>query len=134
MARRKPTKSDTTVMSPRIRVLLDDEIAIGPGKAELLTRVAETGSIAAAASDMNMSYMRAWSLLRTMNACFREPLVTTVRGGRQRGGTRLTPTGREVLSLYAAMTSKARSAARSEWTRLRRLLRSPAHQMPGTKR
>ncbi|MFD1807941.1 winged helix-turn-helix domain-containing protein [Gemmobacter lanyuensis] len=59
---------------------------IGPGKAELLERIDETGSIAAAARDMGMSYKRAWSLIETLNAMFDLPLVASTRGGRARAG------------------------------------------------
>jgi molybdate transport system regulatory protein len=52
---------------PRWRVMWPDEIALGPGKAELLALVEETGSINEAAHRMGMSYMRAWSLIKTMN-------------------------------------------------------------------
>ena len=39
------------------------KIAFGPGKAVLLKLVEETGSISEAAKRMEMSYMRAWSLI-----------------------------------------------------------------------
>ena len=67
---------------PRLRIVTGKDIAFGPGKAELLALVAKTGSIGAAAKRMNMSYMRAWSLIQTMNQCFKEPLVIAVHGGR----------------------------------------------------
>ena len=48
---------------PRIRLLMGDIVALGPGKARLLEAVGETGSIAAAARAMDMSYRRAWLLV-----------------------------------------------------------------------
>ena len=60
------------------------------GKADLLDAVARTGSIRAAAEALEMSYMRAWTLIRTMNAAFRSPLVEKIRGGAGQGGARLT--------------------------------------------
>ena len=62
-------------LEPHIRILLGSSIAIGPGKAALLEAISETGSIAAAGRHMGMSYRRAWLLAKTMNACFREPLI-----------------------------------------------------------
>ena len=50
-----------------------------------------------------MSYMRAWKLVQTMNACFREPLVETSRGGTGHGKAALTETGRPVRDLYRRM-------------------------------
>jgi len=74
------------VLRPRFRITRGNEIAFGPGKADLLDLVGETGSIGRAAQRMDMSYMRAWSLIQTMNACFKEPLIKAVHGGNEHGG------------------------------------------------
>lgn len=42
----------------RLRILFDN-VMIGPGKAELLAHIRDTGSIAAAGRKMEMSYKRA---------------------------------------------------------------------------
>ena len=94
----------------RIRLLEGKEIAIGPGKAELLQWVQETGSISEAARRMNMSYMRAWNLIQTMNGCFHSPVVATERGGHLRGGASLTATGSELLRLYLQMEAECQAA------------------------
>src|SRR5262245_5349838 len=94
----------------RIRVLAGSEIAMGPGKAELLDAIADTGSISAAARRMRMSYRRAWLLVHTMNECFRQPLVSAAKGGRTGGGARLTPTGERVLTRYRDIVSNAAAA------------------------
>jgi len=73
---------------------------MGPGKADLLRAIDDTGSISAAARLMGMSYRRAWLLVHTMNECFRSPLVAAEKGGTQGGGAHLTTTGREVLVKY----------------------------------
>ena len=85
----------------------------GPGKADLLERIRETGSIAEAAKAMEMSYMRAWQLVKGMNRGWAEPLVTTARGGSKRGGTVVTETGLEVLRLYRELAATTDAAARS---------------------
>ena len=108
--------------SPRIRVLCGEEVALGPGKAELLALVAETGSIRAAAERMDMSYMRAWTLIRTMNSCFREPLVLASRGGKSRGGAVVTETGRKVLRLYRSLEARSLKACNDTWRELREVL------------
>ena len=100
-----------------------NEIALGPGKAELLQLVAETGSIGKAASRMKMSYMRAWSLVQTMNRCFQEPLVLAAHGGQGGGGAQLTATGRKVLVLYQKMERDCQRASASSWKKLQQLLR-----------
>ena len=43
----------------KVRIRHGDEIAMGPGKADLLDAIRDTGSISAAARSMNMSYRRA---------------------------------------------------------------------------
>jgi len=43
----------------KLRVMYGPEIAMGPGKADLLRAIAETGSISASAKRMGMSYRRA---------------------------------------------------------------------------
>ena len=124
MARRAQAEADRLVIAPRFRVVAGRQIALGPGKAELLRRIGETGSIQQAAQQMDMSYMRAWTLVRTMNACFREPLVETARGGSRRGGAQLTDAGREVLALYLELEERAARAVRTPVARLRRLLQA----------
>ncbi|HWW00032.1 MAG TPA: LysR family transcriptional regulator [Candidatus Acidoferrum sp.] len=108
---------------PRMRVLCGEEVALGPGKVDLLALIAETGSIRAAAERMGMSYMRAWTLIKTMNACFREPLVAASRGGEQHGGAVLTETGRTALKLYRELEAQSLKACAGNWRQLRRLLK-----------
>lgn len=98
----------------RFRLILGNSIAIGPGKADLLAAVAETGSISAAGRSMGMSYKKAWYLLDTMNRCFREPLVVAKKGGSGRGGAQLTATGINVLRLYRSIEKQAAIAARKD--------------------
>jgi molybdate transport system regulatory protein len=72
---------------------------------------------------MNMSYNRAWILIRDMNRLFREPLVASVRGGRKGGGASLTPAGQDVVARYTRMEAACRRATRGDWEALRRRLR-----------
>jgi molybdate transport system regulatory protein len=107
---------------PRIRVMTGGEIALGPGKVAVLAAVEEHGSLVDAARALEMSYMRVWRLVQTMNACFREPLVETRRGGRVHGGAALTPTGAAVLALYRRMERDSLAAMAPAWEELRGLL------------
>lgn len=92
---------------PQIRVLHGREIALGPGKVELIEGIAELGSIAAAGRRMGMSYRRAWLLVSTMNRCFREPLVEAAKGGVRGGGARVTAFGRTALRRYRRLEGHA---------------------------
>lgn len=108
---------------PRLRIVSGKKIAFGPGKAELLALVSETGSIGDAAKRMKMSYMRAWSLVQMMNKCFKAPLVETAHGGNERGGAQLTQTGKRVLKLYQQMETASLKASRKSWSSFQKLLR-----------
>jgi len=103
---------------PRIRVYHGEEIALGPGKVDLLEAIESAGTLAEAARRLGMSYMRAWKLLQTMNACFREPLVDTARGGSEHGHANLTETGRAALTLYRRMEEESRRAIEPAWREL----------------
>ena len=109
-------------IAPRIRILHGKVVALGPGKADLLALISETGSITSAAKRLKMSYMRAWQLVQVMNDCFHEPLVRTERGGAQKGGATLTESGERVLQLYREMEDESLQAIRSHWETIRRLL------------
>jgi molybdate transport system regulatory protein len=96
-----------------IRIVFGEDAMLGPGKAELLERIRDTGSIAAAGRGMAMSYKRAWMLVEEMNRVFRDPLVGSSRGGAKGGGAHLTAAGEAVLANYRkleAITAEAGAA------------------------
>jgi molybdate transport system regulatory protein len=97
-----------------VRVDLMPGVSFGPGKADLLQGIAETGSIAAAGRRLGMSYKRAWSLVETLNGMFRAPLVSATKGGLAGGGAALTAEGDAVLARYRGIQARAAEAARDE--------------------
>ncbi|WP_018146159.1 winged helix-turn-helix domain-containing protein [Thioalkalivibrio sp. AKL6] len=100
--------------APRLRVLLGEVTAMGPGKAMLLEAIRDKGSISAAARSVGMSYRRAWDLVETMNQSFREPVVATAKGGSGGGGAQVTEFGETVLARYRDMERQACEALRDE--------------------
>lgn len=108
-----------------LRIFFAGGAMLGPGKAELLERIDQTGSIAAAGRGMGMSYKRAWSLVEEMNAAFSAALVASARGGSGGGGAHLTETGTEVLRRYRAIEAAAAQAAAEDIEGLRLMLRDP---------
>ena len=108
----------------KLRILFDDAM-FGPGKAELLRGIRDTGSIAAAGRQMNMSYKRAWMLVEEMNAAFVTPLVSSTRGGPGGGGAQLTEAGAAVLLLYQTILNRAEAAVADQITALEDMLRQP---------
>jgi molybdate transport system regulatory protein len=122
--KRKSTPARLPALHPRFRIVCGKKIAFGPGKADLLELIAETGSIGKAASRMKMSYMRAWSLVQTMNHCFKKPLVTATHGGEGGGGAELTNTGRQILVLYRQLETKSSAATRATSKQILSLLQA----------
>jgi molybdate transport system regulatory protein len=107
----------------RLRIRRGDDIAVGPGKIDLLEAIDTAGSITAAARSLGMSYRRAWLLVDTMNRCFRIPVVEAEAGGKRGGGARLTRLGRDVIERYRRIE---RSAARASAADIRALTRKLA--------
>jgi molybdate transport system regulatory protein len=105
---------------PHIRLTLREGVEFGPGKAQLLEGIRDTGSIAAAGRRMKMSYSRAWGLVETMNTEFRGPLVASAKGGASHGGAVLTPLGHQVLACYRRMEASAARAVAEDLAELRR--------------
>lgn len=103
-----------------LRLLLTDAIALGPGKADILQGIHETGSISGAARRMRMSYRRAWQLFDALNGDFDAPLVETLTGGKGGGGARLTPLGVEVLERYRRIEAACAKAMAKDAEALRR--------------
>lgn len=109
----------------RLRILLAPGQWLGPGKADLLEGIAETGSIAAAGRRMGMSYKRAWGLVEGLNAAFAAPLVAASRGGASHGGAGLTPLGAEILALYRRAEADSLAANSTILTRIGELVPNP---------
>jgi molybdate transport system regulatory protein len=105
----------------RLRIHRGDDIAVGPGKVDLLEAIGATGSISGAARSLGMSYRRAWLLVDTMNRCFRTPVVQAEAGGKRGGGAQLTRLGEEVIRRYRRIE---RDAARVGAADIRALTRS----------
>lgn len=118
-----PSSSEATIKI-RLRVACGKDDAFGPGKAQLLESLLETGSLNQTASAMKMSYVKALALVRAMNVNFREPLVELSRGGKQGGGTKVTDLGHKVLAEYRTMREAADAAVLPAWRRLRKLVKS----------
>ncbi len=95
----------------KIQLYCGGEIAMGPGKADLLDAIRAHGSISAAARTIAMSYRRAWLLVDCMNRCWREPLVETSPGTSRGGGATVTSFGESVLRYYRALEGNVTDAA-----------------------
>lgn len=99
--------SDRSALKIKIQIYCGSEIAMGPGKADLLDALVAHGSISSAAKALGMSYRRAWLLVDAMNRCWAGPLVEAIAGGGHERGARVTALGSEVLRLYRTMSAAA---------------------------
>lgn len=94
----------------RIWLQLDGARMFGPGTYELLHHVGVTGSLHQAAKLMNMSYTKAWHLLRETEEHLGWALVERHVGGASGGGTSLTPRGRDLLHRFERFMDATDSA------------------------
>lgn len=106
----------------RIRSTDGDLYAFGPGKADLLAGIQETGSIVAAGRRMGMSYHKTRQLVDELNKTFIGPLVEGFKGGATGGGAQLTELGKDVLARFLSMQKKAEAAVTQELDAFRKLL------------
>lgn len=112
--------TDSAKLDLKARIYCGEEIAMGPGKADLLDAIAREGSISGAGRALGMSYRRTWMLVDTMNRCWQAPLVETAAGGTQGGGAQLTELGLTVLTRYRDLERRIAEAAAGEaWDMLR---------------
>ena len=113
-------KAKDIAAAVRLRLQIAPGIAFGPGKADLLDGIRETGSIAAAGRRMRMSYKRAWQLVEELNRLFDTPLVAASKGGSGGGGAELTRAGADVLARYRRMHAACCEAVAADFAALSR--------------
>ena len=108
-----------------VRIDLEPEGRIGPGKIQLLENIGTCGSISAAGRAMDMSYKRAWDLVDETNRICRQLTVEPQTGGKNGGGAVLTPFGTSLIARYGKIERNAASAARKELEALRKDIGRP---------
>jgi molybdate transport system regulatory protein len=114
-----PKSSARPLPSLSVRIDLDAEGRIGPGKIQLLENIHTCGSISAAGRAMDMSYKRAWDLVDEINRICRHAAVARQTGGKNGGGAILTPFGMSLVARYRKIERDAASAVRKDLLALR---------------
>ena len=115
-----------------LRVDLDEDRAVGPGKIRLLEAIRDTESITKAGLALGMSYRRAWLLVDDMNNCFREPVVAAQAGGSHGGGAALTPFGRNLIDQYRTIEVEAYAATAARLRELEAACKEAQEMPPAT--
>ena len=105
---------------PRAALKVDfgTEVRLGPGKVRLLELIAETGSISAAARQMEMSYRRAWLLIDEVNGIFGNLVVGTATSGAGGGGAKITPLGEAVIVAFRTIEHETTELIQAKLTKL----------------
>jgi molybdate transport system regulatory protein len=107
-------KKSSQSPSLSLRIDLDSDARIGPGKIQLLEAIQSCGSISAAGRALDMSYKRAWDLVDEINTICGRAAVERQTGGKHGGGAALTPFGISLVERYRRIEKAAEAAARKD--------------------
>ncbi len=102
----------------RIWIEKEGDIFLGYGRIELLKKVNETESINAASKALKMSYKKAWRLINDMNEVANEPIIIKNIGGKDGGGTKLTPYGKKIIILFETINKNCIEYLDNEFKKL----------------
>jgi molybdate transport system regulatory protein len=94
------TPESGIVVKSKVWLEKDGKLFMGWGRATLLERIDQLGSISAAARSMKLAYRNAWLWVEAMNRLAPSPLVEKSIGGARGGYTRLTDEGRRIIKEY----------------------------------
>jgi molybdate transport system regulatory protein len=106
----------------RLHIVVGEALIIDPRKIELLESIVDTGSMAASARKLGMSYSHAWKLIDQTNRCLLEPAVKKAHGGLRGGGAVVTSSGQRLIELCRALERSAYQAGAKEMRSLGPLL------------
>jgi molybdate transport system regulatory protein len=89
-------------VEPKGRIWLEikGENFLGTGRAELLEKIEELGSLRKAAFTMGMSYRKAYYAIQSINKLASAPLVIFTKGGKGGGNAMITPSGKNYMNHF----------------------------------
>lgn len=96
----------------RFRIDFAEHSSLGPGKILLLEAIRDSGSLSQGARNIGMSYRRAWLLVESLRASFREPVTMASRGGKEGGGMSVTKFGDALIRSYRELEGDFAASAR----------------------
>ncbi|MBO5769653.1 MAG: LysR family transcriptional regulator [Spirochaetales bacterium] len=91
----------------KLMIKKNGEIFFGPGVEALLMGIDSEKSVKMAAEKLNLSYSKAWTIIRNAEKGSGECLVERVHGGTGGGNSALTAKGRELLERYSKFKEEA---------------------------
>lgn len=93
----------------------DGRFIVSDGRAKLLRKVKDLGSLSKAAKEMGMSYRHAWGIVRRISQNAGGEVAHSTRGGKEGGITSLTPFGEEILREYENKAASLQSQFENGW-------------------
>ncbi|MEZ4734470.1 MAG: LysR family transcriptional regulator [Caldilineaceae bacterium] len=89
-------------MQPRLNVWLeqDGNVVLSLWRVQLLETIAATGSISAAAKQLDIPYRRAWEKVQEIERGLGTPVLVTAVGGAGGGGAQLTAAARQAIAQF----------------------------------
>jgi len=84
--------------------------AFGEGPYRLLQLIQKTGSINRAASEMEMSYRKAWKILKMVEEKLGFELIERKIGGAAGGGSQITPKGQQLMDNYEKFREEVKNS------------------------
>jgi len=93
----------------------DGRFIVSDGRAKLLRKVKDLGSLSKAAKEMGMSYRHAWGIIQRISQNAGGEVVHSTRGGKEGGITSLTPFGEEILREYENKAASLQSQFENGW-------------------
>ena len=119
-------------ITARVKLTLHgEERFFGPGICELLEGIRETGSIQAAAAEMEMSYTKACKILNRAEREMETTLIIRVSGGKKGGCSTLTDAGERAIRDFREMEAKLRETADELFRAYRQSFMPAAKEPPG---
>ena len=99
--------------APGVKVTIrrQGEGFFGPGIAELMERIAESGSVKEACHLMGLSYSKGRYIIKRAEKAWGCPLVELHRGGSGGGAAALTPEGEALLAAFRRMEGAVKKSA-----------------------
>lgn len=98
-------------MELKLKVYLTDkdgEKFMGIGVLWLLKEVEESGSLRKAASNLSISYSKAYYMIDKLEKSLSIKVIDRKKGGQNRDGASLTDKGREFIALYDTFQKEAK--------------------------
>ena len=94
----------------KVVLVENDEGFFGPGVRDLLLNIESEKSVRAASEKMQISYSKAWKIIRNVEKAMGESAVIRIHGGTDGGSASLTPACKTLLKKYMDFENKSRMA------------------------